>query len=121
MIIQTLTYGELDVAALCRKNSLVVTPIRKEGRTWTDINGNEHITTIGWSYEVAVDLNPLTYDQAQALYDVIKSGPHTLVFQYAGLEDAVEQSSIVESLALSPTFSPTYCQSIDQLIFTEAY
>ena len=121
MIIQTLTYGGLDLAPFCKKDSLVVTPIRKAGREWTDINGNNHITTIGWGYQVSVTLNPLTYAQAQALYDKIKSGPHALTFQYAGLASALSQSSIVEGLALSPTFSPIYCQAIDELVFTEAY
>lgn len=121
MIVQTLTYGGLDLAPMCKKNSLKVTPVRKVGRQWNDINSNNHTTTAGWSYQVKVELNPLTYSQAQALYAMINSGPKSLVFQYAGLASAITQSSIAENLPLSPTFAATYCKADEPLVFTEAY
>ena len=121
MILQTLTYGGLDLAPMCKKNSLKVTPIRKKGREWTDINSNNHTTTVGWGYRVEVELNPLTYAQAVSLFDKVKIGPQTLVFQYAGMSTSISQSSIVENLPLSPTFSPKYCQAAESLVFTEAY
>lgn len=121
MIIQTLTYDGMDLAPLCERNSLIVRPVRKQGRIWTDINQNEHGTTVGWSYEVQVRLNPLTYAQAQELYAKVSSGPHNLVFQYAGLAAAITQMSIVDGLPLAPTFAAHLCQAETELIFREQY
>ena len=121
MIIQTLTYNGLDIAPMCERNSLIVRPIRKAGRSWTDLNQNEHGTTVGFSYEVQVTLNPLTYAQAQALYAEIASGPHSLVFQYAGLANPITQSSIVDGLPLQPTFSARLVKAETEIIFKEQY
>lgn len=121
MIRQTLIYGGYDLAPLCERNSLEVRPIRKVGRSWTDLNRNDHGTTIGWSYEVVVRLNPLTYQQAQDVFDLIKSGPQTLVFEFSGLAGTQSQMSIVDNFPLSPTFAAHLCKNTTELTFREQY
>lgn len=121
MITQTLTFGTFDLAAVARKGSLSVNPTPKLGAEWTDINSNRHVTITGWTYEVEVDLNPLTYAQAQALFTQIKAQPKTLTFPYAGEGSLITQSSILEELPMEPTFISTFCQSGGTLKFVEAY
>lgn len=121
MITQTLTFGTFNLAAVARKGSLTVNPIPKLGAEWTDINSNRHVTIVGWTYEVEVELNPLTYTQAQNLFSQIKAQPKTLTFPYAGESSNLTQSSIVEELPLEPTFISTLCKSGATLKFVEAY
>lgn len=123
MIIQTLTFGSLDLAPYCRKNSLEVMPKRINGRSWTDLQGHTHVTTIGWTYEVSADLNPMTYAQAQALFTAMQGGAQTLTASFAGAGQTgtITQSSIMDVVGLKPTFSANYVQANGQLRFTEAY
>lgn len=121
MITQTLTFGTFSLASVARKGSLKVTPVPKYGRTWTDINSTKHVTITGWSYDVEVELNPLTYTQAQNLYAQVKDQPKTLTFSYAGEAANLTQSSVLEALPLEPTFITTLCKSGGTLKFTEAY
>lgn len=119
MIVQTLTYNGVDLAPMCKKNSLQVTPERKNGRRWTDFNGNAHQTTIGWTYTVKVDLNPITYAQARTIDTLLKGGPQTLIFSYAGASAAISQTSIMATFAFTPTFSSKYIEGAS-IQFTEA-
>lgn len=123
MIIQTLTFGSLNLAPYCRKNSLEVIPKRINGRSWTDLQGHSHITTIGWSYEVTADLNPMSYAEAQTLFSAMQSGAQTLTASFAGggSNGSITQSSIMEVVGFQPTFSANYVQATGQLKFTEAY
>ena len=121
MISQTLTFGTFNLATRARKGSLTVNPIPKLGAEWTDINGNRHVTIIGWTYEVEVELNPMTYADARSLYTQIKAQPKTLTFPYAGESSNLTQSSIVEELPMEPTFVSTLCKSGATLKFIEAY
>lgn len=121
MITQTLTFGTFDLAAVTRKGSLRVTPVPKYGRQWTDMNSTRHVTITGWSYEVEMELNPLTYAQAQSLYAQVKAQPKTLVFEYSGEASNISQSSVLEALPLEPTFISTLCRSGATLKFVEAH
>lgn len=123
MIIQTLTFGTLDLAPYCKKNSLVVKPTRVAGRSWTDLQGHQHVTTISWTYDVTAELNPMSYDQAQALFTAMQRGPQTLTASFAGggQNGSISQSSLMEVVGFKPTFSPKYVQATGQLKFTEAY
>lgn len=123
MIIQTLTFGSLDLAPYCRKNSLEVVPQRINGRSWTDLQGHNHITTMGWTYEVVADLNPMSYSEAAALFTAMQAGPQTLTASFAGggQNGSITQSSIMEVVGFKPTFSTNYVQATGQLKFTEAY
>lgn len=121
MITQTLTFGTFNLAAVARRGSLSITAVPKEGREWTDLNSNRHITNTGWTYEVEVELNPLTYTQAQNLYAQIKAQPKNLVFKYAGEASNITQSSMLEDITLEPTFVATLCQGGAKLKFIEAH
>lgn len=123
MIIQTLTFGGVDLAPYCRKNSLEVTPERIQGKSWTDINGHEHVTTIGWTYVVTADLNPMSYADAADLFELMRGGPQTLVASFAGASNTgtITQQSLMSVFGFKPTFSPKYVQATGQLEFIEAY
>lgn len=121
MITQTLTFGTFNLAAVARRGSLSITAVPKKGREWTDLNSNRHITNTGWTYEVEVELNPLTYTQAQNLYAQIKAQPKNLVFKYAGEASDITQSSMLEDITLEPTFVTTLCQGGAKLKFIEAH
>ena len=121
MITQTLTFGTFNLASHVRKGSLTVNPIPKFGAEWTDINGDRHVTIVGWTYEVEVELNPMKYADAQSFFTQIKAQPKTLTFPYAGESSNLTQSSIVEELPMSPTFVSTLCQSGATLKFIEAH
>lgn len=123
MIIQTLTYGGVDLAPYCKKNSLEVTPYRVEGHSWTDILGHNHVTTIGWTYTVRADLNPMSYADSATIFSAMQGGPQTLVVSFAGAgqNGTITQSSLMEVFGFQPTFSPKYVQATGQLEFTEAY
>lgn len=123
MIIQTLTFGSLDLAPYCRKNSLEVKPVRVDGRSWTDLQGHKHVTTIGFTYEVTADLNPMSYEQATALFTAMQAGPQTLTASFAGngQSGTITQSSLMDVVGFKPTFSSKYVQADGALKFTEAY
>ena len=123
MIIQTLTFGGVDLAPYCRKNSLEVEPQRIEGQSWKDISGRPHVTTLGGSYTVRADLNPMSYEQAQTIFGSMQGGPQTLVVSFAGngQTGTVTQSSQMSVFGFKPTFTPKYVQATGQLEFTEAY
>lgn len=121
MITQTLTFGTFNLANVVRRGSLSIKAIPKEGREWTDINSNRHVTNTGWTYEVEVELNPMTYADAVALYTLIKAQPQTLTFPFAGESTNLTQSSIVEDITLEPTFVSTLCKGGASLTFVEAY
>jgi len=123
MIIQTLTFGTLNLAPYCRKNSLEVKPRRVAGKTWTDIQGHTHITTIGWTYEVTADLNPMSYEDAAAIFAAMQGGPQTLTVSFAGQgqNGTITQTSLMDVFGLRPTFSPKYVQATGTLKFAEAY
>lgn len=123
MIIQTLTFGSLNLAPYCRKNSLEVKPVRVNGRSWTDLQGHNHVTTISWAYEVTADLNPMSYAEAQALFTAMQSGAQTLTASFAGggQNGSITQNSLMDVVGFKPTFSANYVQANGQLKFTEAY
>lgn len=123
MIIQTLTFGTLNLAPYCRKNSLEVKPVRISGRSWTDIQGHNHVTTIGYTYEVTADLNPMSYEEAQAFFAAMQAGPQALTVSFAGngQTGTISQSSLMDVVGFKPTFSPKYVQATGSLKFMEAY
>ena len=120
MITQILTYNGFNFAAWAKKDTYKPVAIRKVGRTWTDANGDEHTTTIGWKYEVAFELNPMDYASAVAAYSALKGGPASLVFTFPGESANITQSSVCDSVALSPTFINRLCQGDAELVFVEA-
>ena len=123
MIIQTLIFGSLDLAPYCKKNSLEVKPVRIAGRSWTDIQGHTHVTAIGYTYEVTAELNPMSYEQAQAIFAAMQAGPQTLTASFAGngQTGTITQNSLMDVFGFKPTFSPKYVQATGSLKFTEAY
>lgn len=120
MITQTLTFNNFNFATWAKKDTYKPVAVRKVGRTWTDANGDEHTTTIGWKYEVAFELNPMPYATAVLAYTALKTQPANLVFTFPGEAAAITQSSICDSVALSPTFISRLCQGDAELSFVEA-
>lgn len=120
MIGQTLTYNGFDFAAWAKKGTYKPIAVRKVGRTWTDANGDEHTTTLGWKYEVSFEVNPMDYASAVAAYNALKTQPAPLVFRFPGESSNITQSSICDSVALSPTFITQLCKGDATLTFVEA-
>lgn len=120
MITQTLTYNGFNFAAWAKKGTYKPNAVRKIGRTWTDANGDEHTTTLGWKYEVSFELNPMDYASAIAAYTALKTQPASLVFSFPGEASDITQSSVCDNIALSPTFIQALCQGDASLVFVEA-